>query len=51
MTKREKKLREKIIQGLELSHKRLIKSKKENNLNLIVSDYSGKIIIIPAKNL
>ncbi len=51
MTKRDNEIREKIIKGLELSHQKLIKRKKEQNLDLIVSDSNGNVIKIPAKDL
>ena len=51
MTKHEKDIRDKIIKGLEISHKKLIRRKKERNLDLIVSDENGNIIKIPAKDL
>jgi len=51
MTKHEKDIRDKIIKGLEISHEKLIKRKKERNLDLIVSDENGNIIKIPAKDL
>ena len=50
MTKKDNPIREKIIKGMELTHKRLIKFKKERNLDLIVYD-KGKIVKIPAKEL
>jgi len=50
MTKKDNPIREKIIKGMELTHKRLIKFKKERNLDLVVYD-KGKIVKIPAKEL
>ena len=50
MTKKDNPIREKIIKGMELTHKRLIKFKKERNLDLVVFD-KGKIVRIPAKDL
>ncbi len=50
MTKKDNTVREKIIKGLELTHKKLIQSKKERNLDLVVSE-NGKIIHIHAKDL
>ena len=41
-------VREKILKGMELTYTRLIKSKKERNLDLVVSK-DGKIVRIPAK--
>jgi hypothetical protein len=49
MTKRDNVIREKILKGLELTHKRLIQSKKERNLDLVVSD-NGKVIRIHPKD-
>jgi len=49
--KDKKELREKIIKGLELYQKKLIKTKKERNLELVVSDENGNVIRIPAKDL
>ena len=50
MTKKDNPIREKILKGLEISHKILIKSKKERNLDLVISD-NGKVVRIPAKDL
>ncbi|MEN8227558.1 MAG: hypothetical protein ABFS38_05330 [Bacteroidota bacterium] len=50
MTKKDNPVREKILKGMELTHKRLIKYKKERNLDLIVSK-DGKVVSIPAKDL
>jgi len=50
MTKRDNIIREKILKGLELTHKRLIQSKKERNLDLIISD-NGKITRLNPKDL
>ena len=50
MTKKDNPIREKIIKGLELTHKKLIQSKKERNFDLIISD-NGKIVRIKAKDL
>jgi len=50
MTKKDNSIRDKIIKGLELTHKRLIQSKKERNLDLVVSD-EGKVVRVHAKNL
>ncbi len=43
MTKKNNNIREKILLGLELSHSKLIQTKKERNLVLVVSD-NGKVI-------
>ncbi|GAO30474.1 hypothetical protein [Geofilum rubicundum] len=45
-----KNIREKVLKGLELTHKRLIKSKKERNFDLVVSQ-NGQIVTIRAKDL
>ena len=50
MTKKDNAIRDKIIKGLELTHKKLIQSKKERNLDLVVSD-NGKIIRINPKEI
>ncbi len=50
MTKEDNLVRGKILKGMELTYTRLIKSKKERNLDLIVSK-KGKIVRIPAKDL
>jgi hypothetical protein len=50
MTKKDNTVRDKIIKGLELTHKRLIQSKKDRNLDLVVSE-NGRIIRIHAKDL
>lgn len=50
MTKNDNAIRDKIIKGLELTHKRLIQSKKDRNLDLVISD-QGKILHIPSKDL
>lgn len=47
MTTQDNPVREKILKGLELTYIRLIKSKKERNLDLVVSK-DGKIVRIPA---
>jgi hypothetical protein len=50
MIKRDNFIREKILKGLELTHKRLVQSKKERNLDLVVSD-NGKIIRLHPSDL
>jgi len=50
MTKNDNNIREKIIKGLKLTHKRLIQSKKDRNLELVISD-NGKIIKVRGKDL
>jgi hypothetical protein len=48
MTKKDNPVREKILKGLELTHKRLIQYKKERNFDMVVSK-DGKVVRIPAK--
>ena len=43
-------IREKILKGMELTYTRLIKSKKERNLDLVVTK-KGEIVRILAKDL
>jgi hypothetical protein len=50
MTKKDNTVRDKIIKGLELTHKRLIQSKKDRNLDLVISE-NGKIIRVHARDL
>ncbi|HPS84177.1 MAG TPA: hypothetical protein PLA88_07670 [Bacteroidales bacterium] len=50
MTKKDNDIREKILKGLELTYRKLIKSKKDRNLDLIISQ-NGKIIKIRAKDI
>lgn len=50
MTKKDNLIRAKIIRGLEITHNKLIKSKKERNLDLVVSD-NGKIVHIHPEDL
>jgi len=50
MTKKDNTVRDKIIKGLELTHKRLIQSKKDRNLDLVIPE-NGKIIRIHARDL
>lgn len=50
MTKKDNIVRDKIIKGLKLTHKRLIQSKKDRNLDLVVSE-NGRIVRIHAKDL
>ncbi len=47
MTKEDNKIREKIIKGLELSQKKLLQSKKDRNLDLIISK-NGRVSRIHA---
>ena len=51
MTKKDNTVRNKIIEGLELTCKKLIKSKRERNLDLVISDSKGKVIHLRAKDL
>ena len=50
MTKKDNIIREKILKGLDLTHNKLIKSKKESNLDLVVS-VNGKVIRLDPKDL
>jgi len=50
MTKKDNKIREKIIKGLELTHTKLIRQKKQMNLDLVVSD-NGKVVRVRARDL
>ncbi len=49
MTKKDNKIREKILKGLEMTYHKLIKYKKERNLDLVISD-KGKVIKLHAKD-
>jgi hypothetical protein len=42
--------RDKIIAGMKLVHERLIKEKKEKNIDLVISE-NGKVVRIPARDL
>lgn len=42
---RENEIKEKVLEGLNLTYKRLVQSKKERNLELVVSQ-NGKIVRI-----
>lgn len=42
---RENDIKEKVLEGLNISYKRLVQSKKERNLDLIISQ-NGKIVRI-----
>lgn len=48
MTEQNNPIRDKILKGLDLTYARLIKAKKERNLDLVVSK-DGKVVRIPAK--
>ena len=50
MNKDNNPIREKIIKGLELTHKKLIRHKKARNLELVIS-VNGKIIHIRPEDL
>ena len=50
MTKENNPIREKILKGMELTHKRLIQYKKDRNFDLVVSK-DGKVVRIAAKDL
>ncbi|HOF17025.1 MAG TPA: hypothetical protein PLF32_09080 [Bacteroidales bacterium] len=50
MTKKNNSIREKILLGLELTHTKLIRTKKERNFVLVVSD-EGKVVRVNPKNL
>lgn len=49
MTKKDNIIREKILKGLDLMYHKLIKSKKERNLDLVISD-NGKVIRLHPKD-
>ena len=50
MNNKQNEIRDKIIKGLELTHKKLIQSKKDRNLDLVVSE-NGKVRRLLAKDL
>lgn len=50
MTKETNTIREKILKGMELTHKRLIQNKKERNQEIVISR-NGKIIKLKASEL
>jgi hypothetical protein len=50
MTKKDNSVRDKIIKGLELTHKKLIQSKKDRKLVIVVSE-NGKIVYLNPENL
>jgi hypothetical protein len=50
MTRKDNKVRERIIKGLELTHIKLIKLKKDRNFDLVVSE-NGKVVRLSAKSL
>ena len=49
MNKRDNPIREKVIKGLELTYQKLLKFKKERNLDFVISD-KGDVRKIPAKD-
>lgn len=49
MAKKDNIIREKILKGLDLTYHKLIKLKKERNLDLVISD-KGKVIKLHAKD-
>ena len=49
MTKKDNNIREKILKGLDMTYDKLIKSKKERNLDFVISD-KGKVIKLRAKD-
>ncbi len=49
MTTENLKLREKILKGLELTYKKLINTKIERNLDLVISK-NGKVVHIDPRN-
>ena len=50
MTSKDNQIRDKVIKGLALVHKRLIQLKKERNLDLVISE-NGKVVRLRAKDL
>ena len=50
MTKKDNLIRTKILKGLEIVHKKLIQSKKDRKLDLVISD-NGKIVHIHPMDL
>lgn len=49
MNRKDNDIKEKIIKGLDLTYLKLIRTKKERNLELVISD-KGKIIWLQAKD-
>ncbi len=49
MTSENINLREKILKGLELTYKRLIKNKIDRNLDMVISK-NGKVLHVNPKN-
>ena len=50
MVKKVNEIRERILEGLDLSTQKLIQKKKENNHHLVVSD-KGKVVHVKAKEV
>ena len=50
ITKENNEIREKILKGLELTHKKLIQTKKDRNLDLVISK-NGKVVWVNPKDL
>jgi len=51
MVKKDNTVRVKILQGLDLTYRKLMKTKKDNNLDFVVSDKKGKIVHLKANSL
>jgi hypothetical protein len=49
MTKKDNAIRDKILKGLDLTYQKLLQSKKERNLDLVISE-NGKVIRLHAKD-
>ena len=47
---RENEIKEKVLEGLDLSYKRLLKNKKERNFDLIISQ-DGRIVRIKPEEI
>jgi len=50
MTRKNNSIREKILKGLDLVHLKLIQSKRDRNLDIVISD-NGKIVRLHGKDL
>jgi hypothetical protein len=50
MTKKDNAIRDKVLRGLDLSYHKLLKAKKKNNQDVVVSD-NGNVKILSAKDL
>ncbi|HEY1199663.1 MAG TPA: hypothetical protein VGE79_01720 [Niastella sp.] len=44
-------LSEKVIQGMKIAFKRLVREKAKNNEQLVIGDKDGNIMRVPAKDL